>query len=264
LRAAKIGNALCVVSVVRNIEERKAMEEKLHRSETMSVMGDLVAGVAHEVRNPLFGIAATLDAFEAEFGSEAVHEYLATLRNDVSRLGRLMNDLLDYGRPQRSERRTQSIRPIIAEALRVCAPRAKERRIEIREEIDGELPDVSINADRMLQVLKNVVENAVEFSAAGETVTLRVRRDDNAAAALVFTVADRGPGFRHEDLPHVFEPFFTRRAGGSGLGLAIVQKIVGEHGGTIAARNGVGGGGVVEIRLPVTSIPGRTGSPPSP
>jgi len=152
----------------------------------------------------------------------------------------------------------------VAEAVRVCAPRAKERRIEIREEIAAELPNVSINAERMLQVLKYVVENAVEFSNAGEAVTLRVRRDDNGASALVCTVADHGPGFRHEDLPHLFEPFFTRRAGGSGLGLAIVQKIVGEHGGTIAARNAPGGGGVVEIRLPVTSSPTRTGSPPSP
>ena len=265
LRAATIGNALCVVSVVRDIDGRKTMEERLRRSETMSAMGNLVAGVAHEVRNPLFGIAATVDAFEAEFGGGAeVSEYLATLHNDVSRLTRLMNDLLDYGRPQQLERRMQSIRPVVAEAVRVCAPRAKERRIEIREEIAAELPNVSINAERMLQVLKNVVENAVEFSNAGEAVTLRVCRDDNGASALVCTVADHGPGFRHEDLPHLFEPFFTRRAGGSGLGLAIVQKIVGEHGGTIAARNAPGGGGVVEIRLPVTSSPTRTGSPPSP
>ena len=264
LRAAMIGNAMCVVSVVRDIEERKAMEEKLRRSETMSVMGNLVAGVAHEVRNPLFGIAATLDAFEAEFGSEEVAEYMATLRHDVSRLSRLMNDLLDYGRPQQLERRVQSIRPVVTEAIRICEPRAKEKRIEIREEITGELPDVSINADRILLVLRNVVENAVEFSNAGQTVTLRVRMDDNGGGALVCTVADRGPGFRREDLPHVFEPFFTRRAGGSGLGLAIVQKIVGEHGGTIAARNAREGGGMVEIRLPATSSPARTGSPPSP
>jgi PAS domain S-box-containing protein len=265
LRTAQIGNALCVVSVVRNIDERKAMEERLRRSETMSAMGDLVAGVAHEVRNPLFGIAATLDAFEAEFGGgEEKAEYMATLRHDVSRLTRLMNDLLDYGRPQQSERRMQSLQPVIAEAIRVCAPRAKEKRIEIREEIAPELPDVSITAEKMLQVLKNVVENAVEFSKSGEAVTLRVARDDAGASALVCTVADRGPGFRDEDLPHVFEPFFTRRAGGNGLGLAIVQRIVAEHGGTIAARNANGGGGIVEIRLPVISSRARTGSPPSP
>jgi PAS domain S-box-containing protein len=266
LRAAQIGNALCVVSVVRNIDERKAMEERLRRSETMSAMGNLVAGVAHEVRNPLFGIAATLDAFEAEFGGgEEKAEYMTTLRHDVSRLTRLMNDLLDYGRPHHSERRVQSIQPVIAEAVRVCAPRAKEKRIEIREEVAPELPDVAINAETMLQVLKNVVENAVEFSKSGDAVTLRVARDgDNGAAALVCTVADRGPGFREEDLPHLFEPFFTRRAGGSGLGLAIVQRIVGEHGGTIAARNANGGGGIVEIRLPLTSSRARTDSPPSP
>ena len=252
LRAAMIGNAMCVVSVVRDIDERKAMEAALRRGETMSMMGSLVAGVAHEVRNPLFGIAATLDAFEAEFGGgEDVSEYLTTLRNDVSRLNRLMHDLLDYGRPQQLERRVQSIRPVIAEAIRVCAALTKEKRIEIREEIADDLPYVSINADRMLQVLKNLVENAVEFSAPGQAVTLRVREDDNGAAALVCTVADRGPGFRHEDLPHVFEPFFTRRQGGSGLGLAIVQKIVGDHGGTIAAKNAMEGGGIVEIRLPI-------------
>ncbi|HEV2720049.1 MAG TPA: ATP-binding protein [Thermoanaerobaculia bacterium] len=266
LRKGVIGNLMCVVSVVRDIEERKTMEEKLRHSETMSAMGNVVAGVAHEVRNPLFGIAATLDAFEAEFGGgQDLAEYLTTLRNDVSRLSRLMRDLLDYGRPQQTERRAQSIAPIVAEAVRVCAPRAKERRIEIREEIDDELPEVSMNADRMLQVFKNVVENAVEFSKVGEAVLLRVRRDDNGAAAIVCTVADRGPGFRPEDLPHIFEPFFTRRAGGSGLGLAIVQKIVGEHGGTITAGNGAGGGGVVEIRLPaISATTSRTGSPPSP
>src|SRR6185369_15760008 len=111
---------------------------------------------------------------------------------------------------------------------------------EIREEVAAELPNVSINADRMLQVLRNVIENAVEFSAAGEAVVLRVR-EDHGGNALVFTVADRGPGFRAEDLPHLFEPFFTRRAGGSGLGLAIVRRIVEDHGGKVDARNHRGG-----------------------
>jgi signal transduction histidine kinase len=245
---AMIGGARRVVAVSRDVTQRKEMEEALRRSETMSAMGALVAGVAHEVRNPLFGITATIDAFEAEFGSgEGAAEYMTTLRNDVGRLSRLMHDLLEYGRPQALEPHLQDLRPLIAETLRICAPRARERRIEIREDIAPELPEISIDADRMLQVLKNVVENAIAFSKVGEPVEISARSADGLA--VVITVADRGPGFRSEDLPHVFKPFFTRRPGGSGLGLAIAQKIVTEHGGTISAANRPEGGAVIEIRL---------------
>jgi PAS domain S-box-containing protein len=247
-RFALIGGARRVIAVSRDITQRKEMEEALRRSETMSAMGALVAGVAHEVRNPLFGITATIDAFEAEFGSgEGAAEYMTTLRNDVGRLSRLMHDLLEYGRPQALELHLQDLQPLLAETLRICAPRARERRIVIREDIAQDLPEVSIDADRMLQVLKNVVENAIAFSKEGETVEISARRADGVS--VVLAVADRGSGFRSEDLPHAFKPFFTRRPGGSGLGLAIAQKIVTEHGGTITAANRPGGGAVIEIRL---------------
>lgn len=253
LRAAMIGGMRRVINVARDITQRREMEEALRRSEKMSAMGALVAGVAHEVRNPLFGIAATIDAFEAEFGAGAEKaEYMSTLRNDVARLSRLMHDLLEYGRPQLAVRHVQSIEPVIAEAVRVCTPRAKERQIEIRQQIEAPLPFVAIDADRMLQVLKNVVENAIEFSPAHNAVAIDARAVRNGASSVVFTITDHGPGFRSEDLPHLFEPFFTRRPGGSGLGLAIVQRIVTEHGGTIEARNAAERGGVMEIRLPIT------------
>ena len=236
---------------VESEDQRKEMEEALRRSERMSAIGSLVAGVAHEVRNPLFGIAATLDAFEAEFGlSEETAEYMKTLRNDVARLSRLMNDLLEYGRPQEAARHVQPIEPVIAEAVRVCALRAKEKEIEIRQHVEAPLPPVAIDADRMLQVFKNVVENAIEFSKSGDFIAIDARTHSNGASTLVFSIADRGPGFRREDLPHVFEPFFTRRRGGSGLGLAIVQKIVADHGGRVAAENTPGGGARIEIQLP--------------
>jgi len=249
IRSAMIDGVRRVVAVVRDITARKEMEEALRLGERMSMMGALVAGVAHEVRNPLFGIAAALDAFEAEFGKDKdVEEYLTALRRDVSRLNRLMQDLLDFGRPHENLRRSQSIRPVLAEAVRVCTPRAREKQIEIRQQLDDDLPPASVDADRMLQVFKNVVENAIEFSPAGASVTIAAH---SANPALVLTIADRGPGFPSDDVAHVFEPFFTRRRGGSGLGLAIAQKIVAEHEGTIAAMNGAEGGGVIEIRLPL-------------
>lgn len=250
IRAATIGGLRRVVAVVRDVTPRKEMEEALRRSERMSAMGSLVAGVAHEVRNPLFGIAAALEAFEAEFGGGPdVAEYMTTLRNDVGRLSRLMNDLLDYGRPHPLQRHVQSMAPVIDEAVRICLPRARERQIQLRQQAATALPYVSIDADRMLQVLKNVIENAIDFSPFGEVVSIDARSEDSGFLSCVVT--DHGPGFSREDLANLFEPFFTRRRGGSGLGLPIAQKIVSEHGGAIVAGNQEGGGARMEIRLPV-------------
>jgi PAS domain S-box-containing protein len=249
LRLAVIAGEPRAIVAARDITQRKELEEALRRNERMSAVGTLVAGVAHEVRNPLFGIAATLDAFEAEFGvTEEMKEYFSTLRNDVSRLTRLMNDLLEYGRPHEIIRHVQPLEPLIVEAVRVCSPKAREKEVEMRYDVAPSLPRVSLDADRMLQVLKNVVENAIDHSNKGDAVVIHAERD--GGGTVVCNVTDSGPGFRMEDLPHVFEPFFTRRRGGSGLGLAIVQKIVAEHGGTVIALNRAAGGGRVEIRIP--------------
>lgn len=249
LRVANVAGEPRAIVAAREITQRKEMQEALRRSERMSAVGSLVAGVAHEVRNPLFGIAATLDAFEAEFGvTDETKDYLSTLRNDVSRLTRLMNDLLEFGRPQDVIRHVQSIGPLIAEAVRVCVPKAREKQVEIRQHVAASLPRVSVDADRMLQVFKNVIENAIDYSKSGDAVEIRAERD--GGGTIVCNVTDSGPGFRTEDLPHIFEPFFTRRRGGSGLGLAIVQKIVAEHGGRVMALNRASGGARIEIRLP--------------
>lgn len=242
-------------SMVRLLDARYAElvenQELLRQSERMSAIGALVAGVAHEVRNPLFGISATVDALEVELGEGAdVEEYMKALRSDVSRLSRLMHDLLEYGRPQRLTAHEQSLLPVVAEAVRMCGARAREREVELRQDASNVLPGVAIDADRMVQVFKNVVENAIDFSPAGDAVAISLHADPQPAATVVCTIADRGPGFRPEDLPHVFEPFFTRRPGGTGLGLAIVQKIVADHGGSVAAFRGAAGGAMIEIRLP--------------
>ncbi|HKR64203.1 MAG TPA: ATP-binding protein, partial [Thermoanaerobaculia bacterium] len=249
MRLVEIGGERQVMLVSRDITQRKKMEEQLRLSEWMSAIGSLVAGVAHEVRNPLFGISATLDAFEAEFGTSPEQaEYMTTLRRDVARLTRLMNDLLQYGTVRPLARNVQPLEPVIAEALRVCTQGANEKSVRIETQIAEPLPAIAIDPDRMLQVLKNVIENAVDFSPEGDAVKIDARREDGA---VIVSVSDHGSGFRPEDVPHLFEPFFTRRRGGSGLGLAIVQKIVNEHGGEVIARNEKDGGARIEVRLPV-------------
>jgi PAS domain S-box-containing protein len=239
---------------LRSIAEREKLQESLRKSATLSAVGSLVAGVAHEVRNPLFGIAATLDAFEAELGaSPATREYLDVLRSDLGRLRRLMDDLLVYGRPLTLTRQVQPLAPLVAEALRSVRSRAAARAVELRSELEEQLPQVPLDADRMVQVLTNLLENAVELCAPQGAVVVAARYEEGEPPILVCSVRDQGPGFRSEDLPRLFEPFFSRRRGGSGLGLAIVQKIVADHFGEVTAGNAPDGGAIVEVRLPVLS-----------
>jgi PAS domain S-box-containing protein len=243
------------IVVLWDISRIVALQESVRLSEQMSVMGQLVAGVAHEVRNPLFGISAALDAFEEEFGrTEEFREYIVRLRTDADRLHRLMNELLEYGRPAELQRVRQPFATVVERSVRACAPVARQKHVTIETRADEHLPDAAIDRDRVVQVLKNVIENAIAFTASGSTVTVDVR-EDVAAQQIVSTVSDSGPGFREDDLPHVFTPFFTRRRGGTGLGLAIVRRIVDDHGGSVFVRNGDEGGAVVEIRLPIDFDP---------
>lgn len=240
-----------VIVVLADISGIVDLQESLRMNERMSAMGQLMAGVAHEVRNPLFGISAALDAFEAEFGqTPEFEEYIERLRSDTDRLRRLMNDLLDYGRPSALQREVQPFAPLVERAFGVCLPLAREKHVELQIRIQEPLPVVAFDQERMLQVLTNVIQNAIAFTGRESTISIDARAD---GVDLVCAVSDQGPGFRAEDIPHVFNPFFTRRSGGTGLGLAIVHRIVGDHGGSVTVRNrGTGGqaaGAVVEVRL---------------
>lgn len=223
------------------------MEESLQRSERMSSVGALVAGVAHEVRNPLFGISATLDAFEARYGDGQFRPYTSALREQLQRMNELMYDLLELGRPASSVLAPGALAPVLTSAAaseRMLAARAK---VTVQTALPPALPDLPMDRPRLLQVFENLIRNAVQHAPAGSVVEVSAHVE---ADGVVILVEDRGPGFRDEDLPRVFEPFFTRRRGGTGLGLSLVQRIVDDHHGHIEARNREGGGASVRVSLP--------------
>lgn len=231
--------------------ERAALQAALRRSEAMFAMGSLVAGVAHETRNPLFAISSTLDAMDARFSiSEGYQRYTRVLHEAVDRLAKLMNELLDYGKPTISEFLPGAIKEIIAEAVNACAPLASQRRIKVINAVQTELAPISMDRARLVQVFQNLLENAIRLSPSGEAITLEATELHDAGQAwIACTVKDHGPGFREEDLASIFNPFFTRRRGGTGLGLAIVKRIVEEHGGDITAGNRPEGGAIMTVRL---------------
>jgi PAS domain S-box-containing protein len=245
-----------VIALARDVSPIVALQESLRRSETMSAMGRLVAGVAHEVRNPLFGISATLDAFDADFSDRPEYrEYSRRLRAEVSRLADLMHDLLEYGRPAPPQLARGSLRGVIERAARACAVSARVAGVSLVTELAPDLPEIELDEGRLVQVYQNLIENAVQHSTRGSAVEISAASESDLFVTT--GVADSGSGFREEDLSRVFEPFFTRRRGGTGLGLSIVHRIVTEHGGQIQATNRPAGGAVLRIRLPRSLPSGR-------
>ena len=235
----------------QDVTETVRLKEQLRQSETMAEIGSIVAGVAHEVRNPLFSISATLDAFESRFGkAEGFERYLTVLRGEIVRLTGLMRDLLDFGRPSRPDFSLCRMEEIAEAAVSACATLARRKTVDLVWPRGPAVPPVLADRARVSQVLQNLIENAVHFSPQGGRVHVALQaKRDGEDEWVECSVRDSGPGFDPSDLPRLFEPFFTRRRGGTGLGLSIVKRIVYDHGGEVAAENHAEGGAVVRVRL---------------
>jgi len=229
------------------------LRQRLQQSETMAAIGSVVAGVAHEVRNPLFSISATLDAFEVRLGeAQQYRRYLDLLRAEVLRLTTLMTELLDWGRPIPLELAEAPLDRVLGTAVRACEPLAARRRVRILQHVADGLPPARVDPERMAQVFQNLIENAVHFSPAGGEITVELGAlEDTGPRQLQLSVRDAGPGIAAADLPRLFEPFFTRRPGGTGLGLSIVRRILQDHGAEIVAANHPQGGALVTVRIPL-------------
>ncbi len=240
-----------MVGAMLDVTERKRAQEALRRSERMAMVGSLVAGVAHEVRTPLFGISANLDAYETQLHEpQERREFVEVLRAQVTRLNALMHDLLDYGRPRKLQLKAGGVEPPIQRALRSCARKAEQAGVTLQAELGVASFEVERDPGRLEQVFENLLSNALSHSPRGATVRVRLRVQETPTLGLSCSVEDEGPGIPEEDLPRVFDPFFSRRKGGTGLGLAIVHRIVEEHGGTIRADNRASGGAVFTVHLP--------------
>jgi PAS domain S-box-containing protein len=234
-------------------EERSQLLKVLREQELLSAMGVLVAGVAHEARNPLFSISASLDALEAEAGADATYApYASLLRSQVARLSQLMRDLLDYGKPP--VLRLGPARPadVVRLAVHACAAVSRERQVDVVEEVEDGLPELTLDGARIEQALENLVANAVQHSPRGTAVRVRAERLRSGETDSVrFVVQDSGPGLGRVDRERIFEPFYSRRQGGTGLGLPIVRRVVEAHGGRVDAESRAEGGAEFSFTLPV-------------
>ena len=233
----------------RILSEVRRMEEQTRRSERLASMGQLAAGVAHEIRNPLNSVSIITQRLKAEFTSlEDREEYgslLTTVGKEISRISTIVENFMKYAKPPKLTLSTVSVEKIVSEVRNVVEEKAKSEHVAVVTEIEPGLL-CSCDADQMKQALLNIVLNALD--AAGENGSVFIRAE-MVSGEITIRISDTGPGIPKENLSKIFDPYFTTKSTGTGLGLSEVHRIVTAHKGRITVGNTEGGGAVFEIYL---------------
>jgi signal transduction histidine kinase len=231
-----------VEHMLRELQQR---EHEVLRAEQLAAVGQLAAGVAHEVRNPLTSIKLLVQAAQEERG-ELTAEDLRVIESEVRRTETTLQTFLDFARPPKAERRPTDLVATVRRVFDLLRPRADQQKVALDLRGEGDLT-LTADAGQLRQVLVNLGLNALDAMPRGGTLTVTVRR---GAGTAELEVADTGPGVSKEMLARLFQPFASGKDPGLGLGLVISKRIVTDHGGTIGAANRVGGGARFFLTLP--------------
>jgi PAS domain S-box-containing protein len=243
-----------IIAVAHDCTEFLQLQERLAQQERLAFLGSLVGSVAHDVRSPLAAIRTTLDLLEigTTFAPDS-QEMLVHLAKNVDLISALMGELLDYANPRPLDLRPCPMPSLVEEVAQEFRTVADQQVIQVETRFEEEPRILVVDASRTRQVLKNLIENAIQHSPKGGRVLIHGRHDPDRGGSWLLTVEDRGPGIGPADLPRIFDPFFTRRAGGTGLGLAICLRIAQQHGWDLRAVNRLEGGMIFSIHFPLPS-----------
>ncbi len=227
-------------------------QEHLRRAERLSALGEIAAGLAHELRNPLAGVRGALDIVTSRLQPATPEaEFARVATTELERLGRLLEEFLAYARPRPPRLQASALQPVVDRVTALLATEAERRHVQLV--VDGSAPAVSLEIDteQITQVVFNVVLNAIQASPDGGRVLIR---HFAAGAFVVLSVDDEGCGIPVEHVSRIFEPFFTSKHRGTGLGLAVSHRIVGAHGGTIQVEPRVPTGTSIRVHLPLGTL----------
>lgn len=259
-----VGAGVIFWAQTRHLAERRRLEDAVAREQRLSAMGNLAAGVAHEIKNPLNAISMGLQRLRMEFvpaEPEARQEYARFTRiveAEVSRLNAIVNQFLALARPMQLTLVEEPLAPVLKEMLTLLSPQAAAQRVTLVEEL--RLGDARAACDRhqLTQAIMNVLLNAIQAMPDGgrltigaDAIALPAGSADRGGTVARIVISDTGPGIHPENLDRIFEPYFTTKEGGTGLGLALARRIILEHRGSIRAENVPGGGARFVIDLPL-------------
>jgi signal transduction histidine kinase len=229
-------------------------QEEARRSERLAALGQLTAGLAHEIRNPLAVIKGSAETLTRRLQSAdpLTTELAGYISSEVNRLNTIVTRFLNFARPLKLEKRPTQIPPLLDRALKVAGERWPEAKVEVIEQYAENLPEMKVDPDLCEQAFANLVLNAFEaMTAAGGRLTVRVApANSEGRRGVEVDIEDTGPGIPPELHEQIFNPFFTTKKEGVGLGLSLVSKIVDDHRGWIRVSSEPGKGACFRVFLP--------------
>lgn len=250
ISARPIKNTDRFIFVQRDITEFKNLEQKFYESQKLAAVGQLSAGIAHEVRNPLSSIKMSLQILEKRLnptGNDQKRFKIA--QKEVEHLEKLVSDILIFARPVEPDRKPVNINVLVEHSLHMAEKEIMDKGIKIETRLSEGLPEAFIDQAMIDQVLLNIYLNAIDAMEPGGRLFLSTSRPKGNGSVSV-TIEDNGCGIAPEDIAHIFNPFFTKKKYGTGLGLTQVKKIIDQHNGTIEISSQQGNGTRVVVNLP--------------
>lgn len=234
-------------------QQLQASFEHLRRADRLSALGELSAGLAHEIRNPLGSIEGSLQILRRVGLPESTRrEFGDMAQKEVNRLKDLVSNFLDFARPSRPRRKPTDVGALLDSVRMLADEAARMAGVRIRLVATESLPAAAIDPDQVKQVLLNLVLNAIQAMPNDGEVTLEAFQKNGR---LEIRVRDEGVGIEPENLEKIFDPFFTTRADGTGLGLSVAYQIISQHGGDIAASRNPDKGMTFVVTLPLQEEP---------
>jgi two-component system, NtrC family, sensor histidine kinase HydH len=248
---SETGEDLGSVVILRDLREIKDLQEKIKNSERLAGLGSLAAGMAHEIRNPLSSIKGFAQYFLKKNppGSEG-QKYSQVIIQEAERLNRVISNLLDFARPKEPVKILTPLEELIRHNVDLIKDEANSKGIQVRTEIEPNIPALLVDTDQMTQVLLNITLNGLEALKEGGLLSIRAFTNKEAKN-LTVEIEDNGPGMSGEELSKIFDPFFTTKKTGTGLGLAIAFRIIEKHHGSLTVRSQPGSGSIFHIELPL-------------
>jgi PAS domain S-box-containing protein len=256
------GSVKGVIATFSDLRPVKTIEEKMRQLDRLAALGRFASSVAHELRNPLTGMAAGIQYMARQFGENGPGaDNVKFLLREIARLERIVQDLLRITHPQELILSQARIEDVVESALRSLGQGINAGGVGLDLSLRGEIPLVAVDVDQMQQVFINLIKNAFEACGEEGNISIEIRAGEEGyeehSSAVTVTVTDSGVGIDRANLDHIFEPFFTTKPGGTGLGLYITHDIVKRHGGEITVRSEPGKGASFTIQLPLAASPGQ-------